>query len=452
MKSIVAITGIILLYYLSSCANPVSPTGGNKDTQSPLIIKIDTLIKNNQKYVHIQFDENINFKNNLHFVPYSKISSDQLKIENQSVTIRIPANLNAISLNESISDVNENNLGHYPFIVLGKDTAKQVIKIQHPIKDNKIKIKGYSLIDTFIYKGDNFINNSIRFEALKPDKQFFHIYADQNNNDKLDDNEYYYINSIKPSKDTAEIKLYPSIKNPVFYNHLNKTKYSLYITQNTLFKDFTDSLSLFLNHLDSFLILKSDSNVIKQFTNKLQIPLKLSKASITETTKENIYQNKLLNDTNIYREYSMSQLLNSDTLPYAPLTNFNSIKSNITISPPATHPKNKIKLGEIILQNDSFSQITVSIYQNNKSIFSKKLTLGNENVYLPIGKYQLLAWIDQNDNNYCDHQDYNYEKIIHYYTEITVNDKLSNTFILHKANKPSANVNLDVNIARPDIE
>lgn len=452
MRYINGFISLFVLYIITSCANPVGPTGGDKDTQSPLILKIDTLTKNKQKYVRIQFDENINFKNNIHFIPYTKITSDQLKIENQSITVRIPENLNAISLNESISDVNENNLGHYPFIILGKDTSKQTLQIQHPLKDNKIKIKGYTLIDTLIYRGDNFINNSIRFEALKADSQYFHVYADQNNNDKLDETEYYYINKIKPSPDTIKTQLYPPLQNPIFVNHQTNNKYSIYISQNNQFKKITDSLDEYLIHLDTFLILKTDSNKIKRLLLQSSITLKPTKASISDTKKEIIYQNKLLTDTNIYKEYFVSQLLNIDTLMYPYLPYFNNIKTTIVNVKPNSVPKNKLKLGELILQNDSFETLYVSIYQNNKNIYSEELNIGNKSIHLPIGKYQILAWLDKNKNNYCDHTEYNYEKIVQYYSDINVNEKLSNIYILHKSNKPSSNVNLNVNIATPDIE
>ena len=63
-------------------------------------------------------------------------------------------------------------------------------------------------------------------------------------------------------------------------------------------------------------------------------------------------------------------------------------------------------------------------------------------------KFQILAWLDENDNKECDHTNYNYERIIQYYNEFDVNEKLSNTYIIHKSNKPILKTNIDVDISR----
>ena len=435
-----------------SCANPVGPTGGEKDAKAPIIIKIDTFYKENKKYISLTFDENIQFKNNVHFIPYSKITTNQIISKNKIITLQVPTDINAISLNESITDANENNLGHYPYIILGKDTSKQTIQFQHPIKDNKIKIRGYTLTDTLIYKGDNPINNTIRFEALKSTAQLFNIYSDNNNNEKLDDNEFYYTSKIIPQNDTIKIKLYPPSRLPVYLNNTNKDSLSIYISQNPIFNKTITSLDFILNHLDTFVLLKSDSTKIRNLLLTEGIQIKQSKAIISATSIQTIYKNTTSTDTLPYREYYISQLIKIDTLTIKELPYYNILKKTHIKTTTPTISKNIRNIGEFIIQNDSFLQLKVLITQNNKNILLKKIPLGTESIYLPIGKFQILAWLDQNNNNQCDHTDFNYERIIQYYNDFDVNEKLSNTFIIHKPNKPNIKTNIDVDISRSNAK
>jgi hypothetical protein len=438
----------IIHQFLFSCANPVGPTGGEKDTKPPTIVKIDTLYKDNKKYISLYFDENIQFKNNVHFVPYSKITTNQIIVKNKTITLQVHKDINAISLNESITDANENNLGHYPYIILGKDTSKQIIYFQHPLKDNKIKIRGYSITDTLIYRGDNPINNAIRFEALKSTPQIFNIYSDINNNEKLDDDEFYYTKKMIPTNDTLKIKLYPPSLLPVYINNGLKDSVTIYISQNPLFNKTISSLKFILNHLDTFILLKTDSTIIKNLLLKENITLKPCKTIISPTSIPTIYKNKTsTTDTLPFREYYISQLLKLDTLTVRILPHYNILKKTITTTTTPTVNKNIKKIGELVLQNDSFLQLTVLIIQNNKNILLKKIPIGSESIYLPVGKFQILAWIDQNNNNKCDHTDFNYERIIQYYNEFDVNEKLSNIYIIHKTNKPILKTNIDVDIS-----
>jgi len=438
----------IIHQFLFSCANPVGPTGGEKDTKPPTIIKIDTLYKDNKKYISLKFDENIQFKNNVHFVPYSKITTNQIIVKNKTITLQVPKEVNAISLNESITDANENNLGHYPYIILGKDTSKQIIYFQHPLKDNKIKIRGFTMSDTFVYRGDNPINNTIRFEALKSTSQIFNIYSDNNNNEKLDENEFYYTKKMIPQKDTLKVKLYPPSLLPVYVNNSLKDSFSIYISQNPLFQKTISSLDFILNHLDTFVLLKSDSTKIKDILIKENIPLKSIKTIFGSTSVQSIYKNKTSPDTIPYREYYISQLIKLDTLPIRILPNYNILKKNIILKTTPKINKNIRNIGELIIQNDSFTQLTILILQNSKNIILKKIPIGSTSIYLPVGKFQILAWLDQNNNNECDHTNYNYERILQYYNEFDINEKLSNTYIIHKSNKTTLKTNIDVDISR----
>ena len=54
---------ILLLLFLSGCANMVAPSGGEKDTSPPEIIRWQTENKNNELVLSFEFDEYIQFAN-----------------------------------------------------------------------------------------------------------------------------------------------------------------------------------------------------------------------------------------------------------------------------------------------------------------------------------------------------------------------------------------------------
>ena len=58
IKSISPILFIALLF--TRCANPVGPTGGDKDEKSPIIKNVKIQTVNQEKNISIIFDENIN--------------------------------------------------------------------------------------------------------------------------------------------------------------------------------------------------------------------------------------------------------------------------------------------------------------------------------------------------------------------------------------------------------
>ena len=66
MKKII-IPFVIILF--AHCANPVGPTGGDKDIVPPKIQKVKTLELKDEKSITIIFDENINTKGSIALSP-----------------------------------------------------------------------------------------------------------------------------------------------------------------------------------------------------------------------------------------------------------------------------------------------------------------------------------------------------------------------------------------------
>ena len=118
MKTLVQIT--ILSFLLTSCANIVMPTGGEKDTSPPKLLK--TFPQNNsvnfkEKSVFFEFDENIAFNKwgeNFNISPKTE-KPIKYKIKNRTLILDIENQLKenttySLNLNQCIKDINEGNV------------------------------------------------------------------------------------------------------------------------------------------------------------------------------------------------------------------------------------------------------------------------------------------------------------------------------------------------------
>jgi len=105
---------ISILVLLGSCANPVSPTGGAKDTTAPVLIKVDkTLIERKdtqlQRWTFV-FDENMQSKGAALLNPSDVYLEQRGEVHRNEVSYEVPLNVKQFSLGKSLSDLNENNL------------------------------------------------------------------------------------------------------------------------------------------------------------------------------------------------------------------------------------------------------------------------------------------------------------------------------------------------------
>jgi len=111
MRIIVTITTLIALV---SCANPVSPTGGAKDTTAPVLIRIDkALIERKdtqlQRWTFV-FDENMQSKGTVLLNPSDNYLEQRGEVHRNEVSFEVPASVKQLSLGKALSDLNENNL------------------------------------------------------------------------------------------------------------------------------------------------------------------------------------------------------------------------------------------------------------------------------------------------------------------------------------------------------
>jgi len=483
MKKILYIVSIALF---SHCANPVGPTGGDKDIHPPKLIKTKIITENNTKKITLIFDENINTKGSLLLSPITIKKNIEINKHRNTIWFNVPIETNSISLGDVITDVNENNLGRYPFIVLGSDSQKYVFnyKSSNPTKD---KIKSYSKIDSFLYYGDNTKKGRIGIEGMKKQSQYIYTFNDLNNNDKYDINEDSYIKRINanqlfnPSdsiKDTTTIIIYPSVLKEIKKSHQNKSGISIYtqIPKYFIQKETLKENIFFIGHSDSIIINIGDTtyleNEIKKYypdvkfiDAKIEIkPSKkydtkiglfekdtilelefnlgyfidqIQKREIVLKNKTEIedYKIKNGNNTSIYKDCDKEKIYY--TLKNQILLNLhNPLKRDSIVK------KIKIKLGKITIKNNNKKEsLKVLIQSEGKIILIEHLKNNNNDFFLPIGNYKYIIWQDLNDNGEIDtknnikesiqlNEDIQYESIIEYMKETSVNSKLDNTIIV----------------------
>ena len=114
---------IFLLFLLTSCANIIAPTGGDKDIDPPKILNISTFENSNQKSgrtIKFDFNEYIQlneWENHFYISPPTK-KQVKKKIRGQTLYITINEILNEkttyyLGLNSCIKDNNEGNTLEY---------------------------------------------------------------------------------------------------------------------------------------------------------------------------------------------------------------------------------------------------------------------------------------------------------------------------------------------------
>jgi len=103
-------SGVILLFgTLQYCANPVPPAGGDKDTTAPVLVSIQSTTKATETVLSLEFDENVTTVGNLVYSPRSRQSSSpnstSVKVQRNSVDIRVPQSANCVYLDNWIVDL-----------------------------------------------------------------------------------------------------------------------------------------------------------------------------------------------------------------------------------------------------------------------------------------------------------------------------------------------------------
>lgn len=475
----------ISILIFSHCANPVGPTGGDKDTKAPVLVKTKITNENNLKKITLVFDENINTKGSILLSPITTKKNIEINKHRNTIWFSVPKETNSISLGDVITDVNENNLGRYPFIILGSDSHKYVFnyKSSNPTKD---KIKSYSYIDSFFYYGDNTKKGKIGLEGLKKQSQYIYTFNDLNNNDKYDINEDYYIQRIEENqllnssdsiKDTTSVIIYPSRLKEIKKSHFTKEGISIYTQVPKYFiqKEKKKENLYLIEHSDSIIINTADSSYLENLIRTYYSDAKFIEAKI-EIKPSKKYETKIglfEKDTIIYLEFNLGQYLEKiqkkeiviqnkselDQIKKNASNNSiykgseiekiqynikNQILSNLNnpLKKDSVLKKIKIKLGKITIKNNNKNEsLKILIISEGKIIFIENLKNYNNDYYLPAGNYKYIIWQDINDNGEVDtkntintfierNEAIQYEPIIVYMKETSVNSKLDNIIIV----------------------
>lgn len=481
MKKII-IPFVILLF--TRCANPVGPTGGDKDIVPPKIQKVKTLELKDENSITIIFDENINTKGSILLSPITTKKNIELNKYRNTLEFKIPKTTNSISLNDVITDVNENNPGKYPFIILGKDSLKYVLKYSS-LNPSKDKIKSYCLIDSFHYYADNSIKGLLNYGGLKRLDQFIYVFNDLNNNDKYDIQEEYNLIKIKESellgysdtlKDTSTIYLYPPVQKEI-KRYINQKDSIAVYTQVPLYfidAEIQKENAFIIHHHDTMVLGFNDTNYIDQQINSSLGNVKIiqSKIDISESgsiiPKIGIFEKDTLIQYEtclgqfykkiVTREFTIPTIQEIESkikntarnrkikpsiyqyTPYADILKNATIKFNTAgysqNKRDSIYKKIKIKLGKTLInmKNDSMKSYKIKFINDKKNQYTFSLKEKETQIILETGNYRYIIWDDSNFNNeidiYTNDKGLNHETINVYMKETAVNSKLDNIILV----------------------
>lgn len=463
-------TGIL---FLLSCANPVTPTGGPKDEQPPVMlgqVPSNRSVNSSPKKVVFLFDENIQLKNSSEEIVISprprikpRISSSRKSLEiifpDQSLADNTTYSIN---LNKAVSDLNEGNQGLYaPFIFSTgsqADTNQLSGKFEF-IKEPKTKKISIHLIQSG--KTSHHIasvqENRFVFSGITSAPAYILAFNDLNGNDSADTNEETgFIQTT--FQDTPFVYIYDKTKNSitVFENNGDniitgiKTQDIRYISESDksvyFFKD-----SLFISELRSPEIIQTlnDKYYIKsnkKYSYNFRRKGYFTSPSLSEDSTIQIHyitNFKLLNYRAALSIRQNDSLFSAETIT--------TMLNHITFKNPVTG-KMKVFIsildsaGQTILQDSgviSSAERHPVILRNNDSVQLSYIMTDKSNpenkiygmikpgslktFYCIPGNYILEAWEDSDQDRHITSPEVNLLKSGEPYkkwTNITVNDKM----------------------------
>ena len=384
---------IIATVFIYGCGNPVTPTGGPKDTTAPklLTIKIDSTTTD--KTVELKFNENISIKSQIVISPLGKTTTD---VKRNSIQIQVPNTTRTIYLKNKIIDLNESNPYNGNNISLTKDSGS--IQLINKTKNTKLTI--FIESDSLLLLPNN-LGNYYKFENLKKYETTITIINKDNNNYSIDKNEEFLKITLESHKlsnsDTIEINhLIPQIKSfqdkkEILPGIILKTKSIRSYTTNEKNKN---------------ILYQNDSCI--EYQNIKNYTLKPGRAyAITHA-----------NDTTYLRE------------KYSTNDSVISLNSPILYSPTDKPVKEKIyTLGKLKINYTDTNNHYYIYLRNNDYQFLLNIT-SEDSIYLPTGNYQCIASLIPFDEISKDYQDN--ILLYHFKEDIIINSKLENNLILPK--------------------
>lgn len=419
------------------CASIQTPSGGDKDIESPIVAIDSTIFNNNSKPSEIifTFNENVVIKPALIEINPTINPKPIIKTKNKSLTLRLNPDSLAINttynirFNKAVADLNEGNEGDYPPFLFSTgihiDSSRRDIFIQN-LKDKETALLSFSVENrAHLYTisqdstGISGIPDSIGLEL--------YVFQDKNNNSLFDPQEKgnivrTYSNStrvflIKPNK-----KMLKVVKNGPIVYLCGLTKNNLYNKdinsfRDTVILDNISDTSLFINEFNQ-ISAKIDSSAFYDI--------------VSQGTRAETDSNKILLNTNFpirsINPDSFVIIANQDTIhnPVIKATGINTIEIlTDTIITNAQIYLNKKALNfteynynssQIIsisyvkplileVENTQVSEMAVFLY-NSKEVLVDYLVLSKDEVsilQLPNDIYKMVYFVDSNHDHLLNH-------------------------------------------------
>lgn len=419
------------------CASIQTPSGGDKDIESPIVAIDSTIFNNNSKPSEIifTFNENVVIKPALIEINPTISPKPIIKTKNKSLTLRLNPDSLAINttynirFNKAVADLNEGNEGDYPPFLFSTgihiDSSRRDIFIQN-LKDKETALLSFSVENrAHLYTisqdstGISGIPDSIGLEL--------YVFQDKNNNSLFDPQEKgnivrTYSNStrvflIKPNKKVLKV-----VKNGPIVYLCGLTKNNLYNKdinsfRDTVILDNISDTSLFINEFNQ-ISAKIDSSAFYDI--------------VSQGTRAETDSNKILLNTNFpirsINPDSFVIIVNQDTIhnPVITATGINTIEIlTDTIITNAQIYLNKKALNfteynynssQIIsisyvkplileVENTQVSEMAVFLY-NSKEVLVDYLVLSKDEVnilQLPNDIYKMVYFVDSNHDHLLNH-------------------------------------------------
>lgn len=416
---------IIISILLVSCANVGQLTGGEKDEKNPIITK--TNLKNTNfkdKSIIISFDEYIELNNPIENIKlFPNHSTLKFSVKYKSLIIKIDSNLREnttynLIIKEGIKDNHEGNLFNFEYIFStgdNLDTGIVDLNFNHHLKKDHLFINIYSknqdsfIINQYDYK-KQIKENIVNFNGLKENKTYWYmVYEDNDKNAIPDKNAFYKIDTFTPNQ---KIKINNQILIDTSLNYKN-------------YKSYTRIQKSALNHnynglnIKNILYKDKDSIIIGNIKNNEQQLLELLKQNIIINNNKKEYEYIIKNNS---INYKIKEIKNNNrneiysvfksNKKYDSLTFYFNNDSNLTFNLKLDENYYNQKFSEIVFKNDSFNNLFIIIYKQDK-IIESFLTKNNEqNLFLKEGEYFIEIYDSNKIYNNLLFRPLYYKKII----------------------------------------
>lgn len=376
---------VALAALFQSCANPVPPAGGDKDTSAPILLSVESALKSDRNQITLQFDENITTVGTLVYSPKIKTSNtpsaSTVKTQRNTIRVDVPAITNCVYLDNWVVDFNEKNPLKNSSLLLNGDSGEVIIKIKTS-NSTKSKFGVYIFRDSLVYYPKSNKNNIYHFQGL-PSGIYETVIIENDNNQKIENNESYNIFfSVNRPNDTLFVSLYPPKKTYKSAYLLSETKYPYCLIGSPISHEW---------------LLLTDSLNLKQDT--LLFSGTISKRVQTDLSIDSfITSNRIINQA----EKKLYGVLDKDTLTSRlGLYGFNTSNYSSTYhtSQDDTVKHSFIALSKNTIQNNTDTTVYIRVFNNQINYILILGKLQQTQIILPEGSYSWVSWIHSNQEN-----------------------------------------------------